>query len=415
MHTDKNNRKTWQYPWKYKESFLVVLELMLLGFIFEVLSKGRGFPVIQWPANLITGLVLIIIIILTHILFRRHPVIKWLSSIPAAISAISFFTFLVFLLGFIPQGNPHVHPVIRTLGLYHIKNSWVFMISSIYLLTSLGLVILRRSTSLNRRNIGFLLNHGGMWIVLAAAGLGSGDIKRMTIELNEGGEFMSGATDRSGIVHELPFSIKLIDFWIDEYRPKIGIVDRNTGELVSYNGFIYIPAEESSKTEFDKWTIRIERFIENAISDSARYISSDEDGAAPAAFVEVRNKMNNDVIEEWLSCGSYLVPAKYIQLDNQNIMVMLNPEAERFVSDVVIDSGKKRDTIAIEVNKPFKIKGYNIYQVSYDSRKGKWSETSILEVNKDPWLTVVYIGIFMLLAGAAYIFWIGNEQTKKVE
>jgi hypothetical protein len=415
MHTDKNNRKTWQYPWRYKESFLIVLELMLLGFIFEVLTKGRGFPVIQWPANLLTGLLLIIIITLIHILFRRHPIIKWLSSIPAAISAISFFTFLVFLLGFIPQGNPHVHPVIRTLGLYHIKNNWVFMVSSIYLLTSLGLVIFRRLTQLNRRNIGFLLNHAGMWIVLAAAGLGSGDIKRMTIELNEESQFMNVAADQSGMVHELPFSMKLIDFRIDEYRPKIGIVDRNTGELVSYDGFVYIPAEEGNKTEFDKWTIMIIRFIEDAITDSARYISSDAEGAAPAVFVEIRNKINNKVIEEWLSCGSYLVPAKYIQLDNQNIMVMLNPEAERFVSDIVVDSGRKRDTIAIEVNKPFKIKGYNIYQVSYDSRKGKWSETSILEVVKDPWLTVVYIGIFMLLAGAAYIFWIGNEQTKKAK
>ena len=415
MKPERVKRKTWQYPWGYKESFLIILELVLLGFIFEVLTKGRGFPGIHWPANLVTGLLLIALIILIHLLFRNHPFVKWLSSIPAAISAISFYTFLVLILGFLPQGNPHVHPVIRILGLYHIQNSWTLAISSLYLLTSLGLVILRRSSALNRKNIGFLMNHAGMWIVLAAAGLGSGDIQRLTMELHEDSGFINIAMGQSRTVQELPFSVKLIDFHIDEYTPKIGIVDRNTGELISHKGFTYISAEEGDITEFDNWTIRINRFIENALDDSAQYIPSDTHGAAPAVLVNIQNNVTSVVIEEWLSCGSYLVPAKYIQLDNQHIMIMLNPEAERYRSDIVIDSGQKQDTVAIEVNKPYNIKGYNIYQLSYDERMGKWSKTSIFEIVKDPWLTIVYVGIFMLLAGAAYIFLIGNEQTKEIK
>lgn len=407
-----NSRKTWQYPWGYKESFLIVLELLLLGFIVEVLSGNRGFTGISWPFNLIAGLLLIILIVLIHIFFRKHAVIKWLSSVPAAISAISFFTFLVFLLGFIPQGNPHAHPVIRSLGLNHVKNSWIFIISSIYLLTCLGLVALRRARPLNRRNIGFLLNHTGLWIALAAGGLGSGDLRTLVVELNEETGYTNRATDQYMMIHELPFSMKLIDFRIDEYLPKIGIFSITTGELISSDGRTVFTADEEDPIEFGSWTINITKFIPDATSDSGYYIASDMEGTAPAVFVEIKHFFSDTLLQGWLSSGSYVVPAKYLLLDNEHVIVMLKPEAERFCSEIVVDNGVRYDTILLEVNRPHKVRGYNLYQLSYDEQMGKWSKTSVVEAVKDPWLPYVYVGIFMLLAGAAYIFWIGNEPKK---
>jgi len=409
---NNNGRKTWQYPWGYKESFLIVLELLILGFIFEVLTRGRGFTGISWPFNLITGLLLISIISLIHIFLRKHTIVKWLSSVPAAISAISFFTFLVLLLGFIPQGNPHIHPVIRVLGLYHVKNSWVFIVSSIYLLTCLGLVALRRAHPVTRKNIGFLLNHAGTWIVLAAGGLGSGDVRKLTIELHEESGFTNIARDQAMEVNELPFSMKLIDFRIDEYLPKIGIVNLTSGELISDDGLKVFTANEGSMTKFRDWTISVTDFISDAVPDSGNYIFSDFEGTAPAAFVEVKDFLSDTLIKGWISSGSYIVPFKHLFLDKQHVMVMLTPEAKRFNSDIIVDSGKEYDTISLEVNRPYKIKGYTIYQFSYNEQMGKWSKTSVVEAVKDPWLTAVYAGIFMLLAGAAYIFWIGNEQKK---
>ncbi|KPL25985.1 MAG: hypothetical protein AMS23_03830, partial [Bacteroides sp. SM1_62] len=62
-----------------------------------------------------------------------------------------------------------------------------------------------------------------------------------------------------------------------------------------------------------------------------------------------------------------------------------------------------------EVNKPFKYRGWKLYQLSYDERMGKWSRVSVIEAVRDPWLPVVYTGIFLLLAGALYLFWIGQD------
>ena len=61
-----------------------------------------------------------------------------------------------------------------------------------------------------------------------------------------------------------------------------------------------------------------------------------------------------------------------------------------------------RDTI--QVNKPLTVRGWKIYQYSYDEARGNESDISIFELVRDPWLPYVYIGIFMMLAGALSIF-----------
>jgi hypothetical protein len=64
--------------------------------------------------------------------------------------------------------------------------------------------------------------------------------------------------------------------------------------------------------------------------------------------------------------------------------------------------------IKIEVNKPTRFKGWKLYQISYDTKMGKYSSLSVIEAVKDPWLPVVYIGILFLIAGAIYLFWLGR-------
>ena len=74
---------------------------------------------------------------------------------------------------------------------------------------------------------------------------------------------------------------------------------------------------------------------------------------------------------------------------------------KRFASDIQIltKSGKNIQT-TVEVNKPVEIDGWKIYQYGYDTQMGAMSQTSILELVSDPWLPLVYTGIYMMLAGA---------------
>ena len=77
---------------------------------------------------------------------------------------------------------------------------------------------------------------------------------------------------------------------------------------------------------------------------------------------------------------------------------------KRFASEIQIltKSGKNIETI-VDVNKPYEVDGWKIYQYGYDTQMGAQSQISILELVSDPWLPLVYTGIFMLLAGVVML------------
>ena len=392
---------------------MIVLELLLVGMILQVLSGEKHLNNLHWPFNIITGIILVVILILTHLIFRKKSFIKWLSSVPAAISAITFFAFIVLLLGFIPQQNPHAQNLIKIMGLTSIRDGWLLTISGIYLLVCLGLVILRRALPLNRRNIGFLFNHAGLWIVVFAGSLGSSDLVRLNIHLTEGQEYKNVGTDPNGKAVSLPFSLKLLDFTIDEYPPKIGIGNINTGELIEQSGIQLFQIEENQEYFVSDWKIKVNKILNSAYPVNESYERADSTGAVTAAYVQIQNSSDKKEYEGWISYGSYAIKPSYISLDNDHVLFMSQPEPEKYASEIILLQDHKTDSLIIEVNKPHHIMGYSLYQLSYDERYGKWSETSVLEAVKDPWLPVVYIGIFMMLAGSLYLFWKGNEIRKE--
>ena len=79
-----------------------------------------------------------------------------------------------------------------------------------------------------------------------------------------------------------------------------------------------------------------------------------------------------------------------------------NGAPKRFASEIQIltKSGKNIETI-VEVNKPYEVDGWKIYQYGYDTQMGAQSQISILDLVSDPWLPWVYTGFYMMLAGAA--------------
>ena len=83
----------------------------------------------------------------------------------------------------------------------------------------------------------------------------------------------------------------------------------------------------------------------------------------------------------------------------------------RFASDIQIltKTGENIRT-TIEVNKPVEVDGWKIYQYGYDTQMGAMSQISILELVSDPWLPLVYTGIYMMLAGAVCMFVLGGRK-----
>ena len=87
----------------------------------------------------------------------------------------------------------------------------------------------------------------------------------------------------------------------------------------------------------------------------------------------------------------------------------------RFASEIQIltQSGKNIET-TVDVNKPVEVEGWKIYQYGYDTAMGAQSNTSVLELVSDPWLPLVYTGIYMMLGGAVTMFIFGGRRKKRV-
>ena len=84
---------------------------------------------------------------------------------------------------------------------------------------------------------------------------------------------------------------------------------------------------------------------------------------------------------------------------------------KRFASDIqIVTKTFKYIETVVDVNKPYEVDGWKIYQYGYDTQMGAQSQISIFEVVSDPWLPLVYTGIYMMLAGAVCMFVFGGRK-----
>lgn len=108
-------------------------------------------------------------------------------------------------------------------------------------------------------------------------------------------------------------------------------------------------------------------------------------------------------------------PGLAIELHEFIMEVYPNHMPKRFASDISVhtEDGKTvRGTV--EVNKPLKVNGWKIYQYSYDVQKGPESDYSVFLLVRDPWIAWVYLGIFMMLAGAVCLMLFMAPKPVKV-
>jgi len=124
-----------------------------------------------------------------------------------------------------------------------------------------------------------------------------------------------------------------------------------------------------------------------------------------AVYASAENRKTGAKAEGWVSCGNFMFPFAALQLNDKASLIMPPVEPRRYSSDVTVyQKDDKTVEGVVEVNRPLAAGGWKIYQSSYDQTMGRWSEISIFQLVRDPWLPYVYAGIFMMLAGALWLF-----------
>jgi hypothetical protein len=357
--------------------------------------------------------------ILSLLLFslkRKGQLYQWFSGTHMAVTLIGALVVLSIIMGLIPQAkSAHIHHnALFHLGFTNMTSAWYFVLVYFITLLSLGALIIRRLFSFNIKAYAFYLNHIGLWLMLFAAGMGAADVKRFVMHIREG-ETEWRVYNNKGEALELPIAIELNDFYMEEYPPQLAVIERETGvpQPEKRPEFFQID-EKKPNGRIAGWNISLKEYIHKAIRSSENsYREIHMPGASPAAFVEIHHPQTGVQKQGWVCAGNIAQLYMVLNLDEQYCLAMTKPQPKRFVSDINIysEDGKRVHTL-LEVNKPYRLGHWTLYQYGYDNMAGNMSTYSSIELVYDPWVMGVYIGMILLACGSVCMLWRGNKNAE---
>lgn len=398
----------WNKPWKLTEGFLIGGGLVVVGLLLQISVGGINWEAFAFPVNIVLLAVYWLAMMAMYALRGRVYAFRFVTSYASAVPALVYAVVLTAIMGLtrqVPEGHPSADP----LGLSKMLSQWAFVWVYLWLSVIVAQVTIHRLVHFRWRDVPFLLNHTGLLVVLLCATLGNADMRRlkMTVHLSSP-EWR--ATDNNGKVYSLPIAMQLKRFTIEEYPPKLMLVDAKTGSP--------IPKEKPATLLLDSvfrsgslmgWHIRLNQRLDEAAPlmtrDTTNYLPWHSSGAVCAVNITATSPDGRLKKTGWTTCGSYHFPYQVLSLDGKVCIAMPEREPQRYVSTVeVMTKAGLHAVERIEVNRPLSIEGWKIYQLSYDTQMGRWSETSVLELVSDPWLPFVYAGLGMMMLGAVCMF-----------
>jgi hypothetical protein len=240
----------------------------------------------------------------------------------------------------------------------------------------------------------FVSQPGGVWII--AEDDGQYYIRREGSKLK--------VYDFIREMRELPFSVRLNDFRLEYYQPKVEYLRVETNK-----GVRQVVAEVGRQLDLgpEFGTARIVRKYQNLkISiegGETTYYEDPNPGSNPALEVEI-TKPDGESETRYV----FSLHPGFTHSDSGPRLVYDKPRGgaiRDYISELeVID---KQDTVLaqkdIEVNHPLHYGGYHFYQSSYDAQAGRYT---VLQVVSDTGAKIVFAGYWMLCLGAFWHMWL---------
>lgn len=407
-----NQKALWTAPFGYQESILIIFALFGIGTLLQYFTGTFNFLLLHTPINAIVfGFLCVLCFLLSK---RKNTFTSWLTSLPLSITLIGAMLFLTLLMGLIPQLSPSApcHCLLDKLGFSKITRSWQFILLYSLLLLSLGTLSFKRLTVWNKKNIFFFINHAGLFLALAGAGLGAGDMQRFIMYVDEHKTQWRVYNEREEAI-ELPLAIKLHDFNMEFYPPKLTLIDRKSGSpLPLHKPQFYQLDPKNMHGQLGNYQLEILTYYQKAVwAGNNEYKEYDMIGSSPAAKIKAINTKTGESKTGWTTTGNMSQFVSALPLNEEFSLVMTKADPKRFLSDITVftKDGQKIHTI-LEVNKPLWIGSWVIYQYGYDENLGELSPYSSFELVYDPWIYLVYCGLIMLCIGSVFLIWLGKKE-----
>ena len=399
--------------WGYKLSFLRCALLFLAGTTLQMAFGDIDNSFLRYPWGLIIAINYVYLLVLIHFQQERWPWLKRLSDHYACVSSLAAMIAMTIIFGLTRQ-DPATEGFVGAMGFSRMTSSWPFNILLLYFTTTTGLAVMDDLHHLRKRRVAAVMSHLAVFVVLVAGIFGSGDKVRVSINTHLDTPVHAGF-DRAGNVTQLPFEITLKEFKMDEYPPKLYLL--NTATETSSRDFLLVE-QEGAKAVVDGWEITAEKYIDMAgrIPEQNDFKEMLHIGAAPAVYVKAKNQRTGEQAEGWVSCGSFIFEPSYLFVTKQLAVAMPRREAKRYLSRVdVLGEKGEREKFNIEVNHPARVGSWYIYQVGYDTARGRWSTTSVLECVRDRWYSAIHIALWTMLAAGVVMFATAGGRKRRKE
>lgn len=427
----------WTKPYSYREGTAIAVGLMLVGLMLQLSVGPIDWDIFMWPANIVALLLLVAIVVAIEMLRGKVYFLRFITTGAAAVPAIATAVVLTIIMGITPQVSAATAPK-DPLGLTRMLGFWPFVLVYFWMTLIVGAKAADQLRHLRHSQKASMLSHIGLFTVLACGTLGSADMQRLRMFCEQGKPEWRGLDAWNNVV-QLPFAIELDRFTIDQYPPKLMVIDAQGRPLpLDKPDFLSVDSGFTA-SELQGWQVSVVRCIDSAMPSALAqmvhtvgnnmsqyirldslgqtrihpdYVASDEPGSECAMLVKATK--GNTTCQGWISCGSYRFPYQGLQLDSIHTLVMGSREPRRFAStvDVYTIDGKSLRA-EITVNHPLTVKGWKVYQYSYNEQMGRWSTLSVFELVSDPWLPVVYFGILLLAVGAVLMFVPKRKEARR--
>ncbi|MBK8189281.1 MAG: cytochrome c biogenesis protein ResB [Vampirovibrionales bacterium] len=422
----------WLPPYGYAQAAALAAGVWSAGTLLQTM-KGSA-PPLNWPWNAVTLGAFVLALTLSYRVVRKTALGEWVTSVPFALCVFGALMAMAVVGGVVPQTPDVALPaLLKGWGWHQMFQSWPFALMTLLLLACLGWTILKNFSWRSRRWMATSLSHLGVWVTIAAALFGAGDLRRLDMALPEGQASHVGA-DSAGRVFPLPFEAYLQAFELDEYPPTALWLSAASGEPLAGQsrageaiapGATFSIAYQGARYQAMLGPVRAHgRWARDVRSGQLTFIASDRPSDAPAAYATLVKTMEATSREPqkpnaapgirsgWITRGGATSLPQVLTLDGVGL-AMAEARPKRYASRLIVRESPAAAPRAarVEVNHPLSINGWRLYQKSYEQPLGMGQSISVLEAIRDPWLPVVYAGLVLMLAGAALALMRGSDDA----
>ena len=387
-----------EFRWNYKRAFVRCALLLAAGSVLQIAAGDVPAALLRYPWSAVLAVNYLYLLVLALSFSGRSGWLRSLWDEKACVSSLATLLLLVTVSGF-----------------FRITATWPFVFLLLYFMTATGIRAVSEIGSLRRqsgicagnkvffRSLARTALHTGVFLVLWAGLFGSGDKERYRMEIHAGRPAVMAETE-SGVMKALPFSVTLREFSIDEYPPELHIFDTVSGRLSE--DFLSATAA-GAEAEVGGWLLKADTCLSMAgrMPGDSIYREMKHTGAAPAVFVTAVQKSTGKSESGWVSCGSHIFSPLALSLDDSCMVVMPGLDAKGYLAGITVTDSKGRDhDFVTEVNSPARLGVWRIYLVGYDTSRGRWSTSIVLECVKDPWYWLIHAALWVVLVSGILMF-----------